>query len=313
MTTTSRTGTVAARREIAIGVVEVVLELEVADAFAWEPGAHVDLLLPGGLIRQYSLCGDPMQRDRIRLAVLDEPESRGGSRFIARELEVGDAVQIDGPRNTFELGAAEEYVFIAGGIGITPLLPMIAEAERRAVPWRLAYYGRSHSTMAYLDELRSHGERVTIVSRAEGGNLLLDDYLASVPAGAAVYCCGPERLIDAVETASASRGFDFHREYFVPKTQDIDSINTEFEVVLDYTGVTVKVPADRSILDVVEEAGVMVLSSCTEGTCGTCETRVLQGTPDARDSVLTADEQAAGDRMMICVSRCLGERLVLDL
>jgi ferredoxin-NADP reductase len=312
-TTTSRVATVVTRREIADSVIEIELELGTTDSFHWMPGAHVDLLLPGGLVRQYSLCGMAGVPDRIRLAILDEPASRGGSRFIAHELAVGDAVEIDGPRNTFGFGAADEYAFVAGGIGITPLLQMIAEAERRQVPWRLAYFGRARSTMGYLDELGTYGQRVTVVSKADGGSLDLGRYLSSAGTRTAVYCCGPERLIDAAANAAADHGLDFHREYFVPKTLDPRAQNTEFEVVLDYTGVRLTVPADRSILDVVEEAGVMVLSSCTEGTCGTCETRVLLGVPDARDSVLTADEQALGDRMMICVSRARGDQLVLDL
>ena len=278
----------------------------------WEPGAHVDLVLADDLVRQYSLCGSPEDHTAYQVAVLREPGGRGGSARVHDELAAGDRVRVDGPRNHFALVDAERYLFLAGGIGITPILPMLDRVARTGREWQLVYGGRTRSSMAFTDDLRRHDGRVTIQPQDEQGLLDLPGLLAEPRPGTAVYCCGPEPLLAAVEQHCAGRPGDaLHVERFTPKADD--GPHTAFEVELAGSGRVLRVPADRSILDVAEEAGVTVLSSCREGTCGTCETGVLGGTPDHRDSVLTEAEQKAGDVMMLCVSRSCSPRLVLDL
>lgn len=306
---------VASKDVVADGVVTVTLR-EVRGRLlpAWEPGAHVDLVLEGAPTRQYSLCGDPADRTTYRLGVLRDPEGRGGSLHVHDHLAVGDRVRVRGPRNHFPLVPATRYLFLAGGIGITPLLPMVAAAEASGTPWSLVYGGRRRASMAFLAELAAYGDRVSACPQDETGLLDLDGLLADPVPGAAVYCCGPEPLLAAVEQrcTSWSPG-SLHVERFAPRPPAEDVRSSSFEVELAQCGLTLTVPASRSILEVVEEAGVGVLSSCSEGTCGTCETAVLAGVPDHRDSVLDESERAANDCVMICVSRSRTDRLVLDL
>ncbi|MFJ5727065.1 PDR/VanB family oxidoreductase [Streptomyces paradoxus] len=277
---------------------------------AWEPGAHVDVLLGPGLERQYSLCGDPADRSAWRIAVLREPAGRGGSAHVHEQLGEGAKVRVRGPRNNFRLEPAPSYRFVAGGIGITPLLPMLAAAEAAGADWTLLYGGRTRESMAFGEELGRYGDRVTFAPEDETGLLDLPAVLDDLPEGTLVYCCGPGPLLDAVE-ARCPPGV-LRVERFQPKEQETGG-NTAFEVELARSGRTLTVAPDVSVLDAVRAAGVEVLYSCTEGTCGTCETDVLDGEPDHRDSVLTDDERAAGETMLICVSRCRGGRLVLDL
>jgi ferredoxin-NADP reductase len=276
----------------------------------WEPGAHVDVLLGPGLERQYSLCGDPADRSSWRIAVLREPDGRGGSSYVHERLGAGGTVRVRGPRNHFALSPAPRYRFVAGGIGITPILPMLAAAEAAGAEWTLLYGGRTRQSMAFTEELGRYGDRVTIAPQDESGLLDLAAVLTGIPEDTLVYCCGPGPLLDAVEELCP--GGLLRVERFQPKVQNTGG-DSEFEVELARTGRTLTVPADVSVLDTVRSAGVEVLYSCTEGTCGTCETDVLEGTPDHRDSVLTDEERAAGETMLICVSRCRGKRLVLDL
>jgi ferredoxin-NADP reductase len=306
---------VAAKQEAADGVVTLSLR-EVNDhpLPAWEPGAHVDLILDHVPTRQYSLSGDPADHHEYRLGVLRDPDGRGSSRYVHDRLQPGDVVQIRGPRNNFPLAASPQYLFIAGGIGITPILPMIRAAEAAGASWRLVYGGRQRVSMAFTDELAAYGDRVTILPQDETGMLPLDALLSTPQPDTLVYCCGPEPLLAAVErccTAWPPRSL--HLERFAPKPQGEPVRAEAFEVVLQRSELTLTVPPDRSILSVVEEAGVGVLSSCAEGTCGTCETPVLEGEPDHLDSVLNEDERRAGGCMMICVSRSCTSRLVLDL
>ncbi|GAA2877212.1 PDR/VanB family oxidoreductase [Pseudonocardia halophobica] len=301
---------------LADGVVQLTLRDPAgADLPAWEPGAHVDLVLTDGLTRQYSLCGDPAERSVLQVAVLREPAGRGGSAHVHDVLAEGDTVRVRGPRNHFALVAAPRYLFLAGGIGITPILPMIAAAEVAGADWRLVYGGRTRASMAFRDRLEErHPDRVDVRPQDETGLLDLAALLGEPAEGTAVYCCGPEPLLAAVEERCAAwPAGTLHLERFAPKAGADDGPREAFEIELAQTGTTLTVPADRSILEVVEEAGVGILSSCREGTCGTCETGLLEGVADHRDSVLTAEEQAANDAMMICVSRSCSARLVLDL
>ena len=281
---------------------------------AWEPGAHVDLVLDAAATRQYSLCGDPADAHTYRLGVLRDGAGRGSSRHVHDVLTVGDEVRVRGPRNHFPLLPSRRYLFVAGGIGITPLLPMIRAAEDAGASWRLAYGGRTLSSMAFLDELEQYGHRVSLHPQDTGGLIPLTELLHDPEEGTLVYCCGPEPLLAAVEGAASHWPHgSLHMERFTPRPQSPPVRSDPFEVVLKRSGVTVTVPPDRSVLDVVEQAGARVLSSCAEGTCGTCETLVLEGVPDHLDSVLDDDERRRGDCMMICVSRSCGPRLVLDL
>ncbi|MFE0751230.1 PDR/VanB family oxidoreductase [Gordonia sp. NPDC058843] len=309
---------VAAKQVEAEGVVSLTLvDPDGKPLPSWEPGAHLDLILGDDLIRQYSLCGDVNDRDRLRVAVLREPAGRGGSSRVHDELAVGDLVAVKGPRNNFPLVDAPAYLFVAGGIGITPLKPMIAEVDGRGAEWTLLYGGRTSSGMAFGDVLaQSHPQRVGLRPQDEYGLLDLDRAIAGVPAGTAVYCCGPEPLLSAIEEACRIRpDIELHVERFAPKTtlQDNDSTGGPFDVVLDRSGRTVTVSPGDTVLDALLDDGLDVDFSCREGTCGTCEQVVLEGVPDHRDSVLSEDEQASNDCMMVCVSRSRTPRLVLDL
>jgi len=281
---------------------------------AWTPGAHVDLLLTRELIRQYSLCSSPSDSHCIRIGVLREHDGRGGSAFVHDRLTVGATVRVRGPRNHFPLAGSPAYLFIAGGIGITPMLPMLAEAEAAGADWELWYCGRSRATMGFTGELARYGGRVHLVPKDERGRLDLASVLGTPVAGTLVYCCGPERLLaDAEQRCAGWPPGALHLERFAARPGQAPASGQEFELVLARTGITVTVPAGRSVFDVVQEVGVSVLGSCHEGICGTCEQVVLDGDVDHRDSVLSPDEQAANETMMICVSSCHSGRLTLDL
>ncbi|NUU26213.1 MAG: oxidoreductase [Streptomycetaceae bacterium] len=310
---------VARRDEVASGVVQLTLtqppEAAGRPLPAWTPGAHIDLVLPNGLTRQYSLCGDPDDSSAWQIAVLREPNGRGGSAYVHDKLTAGTPITTRGPRNNFALEKAASYLFVAGGIGITPILPMLRAAHAAGADWQLLYGGRTRASMAFRDELTALGTdngRVRICPEDETG--LLDINGALETEARHVYCCGPEGLLAAVEHHCTARpDVSLHVERFKPREDFADAQSTAFEVHLRQSARTIVVPPETSILEAVEAAGVMVLSSCREGTCGTCETDVLEGTPEHRDSLLTEQDRAANETMLICVSRSRGPRLVLDL
>jgi ferredoxin-NADP reductase len=306
---------VVAKTEVAEGVVTLTLAHPQGQRLPdWAPGAHVDLMLPGGRTRQYSLCGDRWDAHSYRIGVLREPAGRGGSAFVHDELTVGATVAIGGPRNNFPLVPSERYVFIAGGIGITPLLPMIHQADVLGADWRLLYGGRTRASMAFLDELERYGDRVTVAPQDECGLLDLAAWLPEARPDTKVYCCGPGPLLDAVERLCGEWPVGLVRtERFVPKNQSSPVRAEAFEVELIRSGLSLTVSPGQSVLQAVDDAGVNVLSSCRQGTCGTCETAVVEGEPDHRDSILDDTERATGDCMFICVSRSCSDRLVLDL
>ena len=280
----------------------------------WTPGSHVDVVLPSGITRQYSLCGDRWDADNYRIAVLHERSGRGGSAYIHEQLTVGTMVALGGPRNNFRLVPSEKYLFIAGGIGITPMLPMIQQADMLGADWKLLYLGRSRSSMAFLDELSGYGERVVVMPKDESGPCPLEDFIGGPAMDTKVYACGPQRLLAAVERHCSDWPAGLLRmEHFAAKAQGAPARDTAFEVELARTGLSVTVPPSVSILDALGNAGVSVLTSCREGTCGTCEVNVLAGKPDHRDSILDDADRAAGHCMFPCVSRSCTERLVLDL
>ncbi|MFE7353055.1 PDR/VanB family oxidoreductase [Streptomyces sp. NPDC057543] len=322
-------GTLTLRVESCGPVAEDIVALTLrapdgAELPPWEPGAHIDLLLPGAgpdggeLVRQYSLCGDPDDRTRWRVAVLRSADGRGGSVHVHDRLRPGDTLRVRGPRNHFRVSAAPEYLFIAGGIGITPVLAMVRAAERAGQRWRAVYLARERDRMAFVDELTACGPgQVRLHTDETDGRFDLGALLSGVAPGTAVYSCGPGPLLTALEElhAACEGRWDLHLERFaaVPVPDEVTAHDREFEVVLAGDGSSHRVPAGASVLSVLRTAGVRVDWSCESGTCGSCETRVLEGVPEHRDSVLDADERAAGDYMMICVSRTRCERLVLDL
>lgn len=306
------------RRMIAEGVVRLTLNLPGGGELPpWEPGAHIELQLGEDIARQYSLCGDPGDRTSWQIAVLLDPASRGGSTRVHQQLMVGSRITCSVPRNHFRMDSARSYVFVAGGIGITPILPMLTVATREGANWDLLYGGRTRSSMAFLDELGAYGDRVQVQPQDEMGLLDLDALLGSLETGTLVYCCGPEPLLDAVAAACSALDEDCLRveRFAAASTFDRGRTTGEFtiRVELRRSGVVVDVPQDRSVLDVINEAGARVMSSCEDGICGTCEVVVLDGVPDHRDSVLSAQERRAGNCILPCVSRAETDYLVLDV
>ena len=280
----------------------------------WTPGSHIDLVLSNGLTRQYSLSGDRWDAYSYRIGVLREPAGRGGSAFVHDGLEPGHLVGVSAPRNNFPLVPSPRYLFVAGGIGITPILPMIHQADLVGADWQLLYGGRRRASMAFLDELAGYGDRVRIHPQDEYGLLPLADYIGDPRPDVKIYCCGPGPLLGAIEAVCAQwPRHALRTERFVAAEHGPAVLDGPFEVELARAGTTVTVAPEMSVLEAVHNAGIEVLSSCRQGTCGTCETTVLAGRPDHRDSLLDDDDRAAGDCMYICVSRSCTDRLVLDL
>lgn len=284
----------------------------------WQPGAHIALTLTSGLVRQYSLCGSPADPYSYTVAVLKVGDGRGGSREIHERLRIGELIETGPPRNDFALQPASHYLFLAGGIGITPILAMIealGDAGHRC--YRLLYGARNRSAMAFTDRLRSAGaEALQLVPHDEAGLMDIAAAISASPAGTHVYCCGPPAMLAAVQQISA--GFPdvpvhFERFAAAPRAESDDQ-DASFEVELARTGTVVTVNPDQSVLDAVLAVAPDTPYSCTAGFCGTCETKVLAGQVDHRDEMLTEQEQASNCSMMICVSRSRGgTKLTLDL
>ncbi|TWF76017.1 ferredoxin-NADP reductase [Pseudonocardia hierapolitana] len=278
----------------------------------WEPGAHIDLVLPSGRVRQYSLCGDPAELDEYRVAVLREPAGRGGSAEI-HQLRAGARLRIRGPRNHFPLETAPAHLFIAGGIGITPFLPMIRRLHADGAPWLLLYRGRSLRSMPFADALaRQYPHNVRLAPADTTARPDLHRLLAEAPAGVGVYCCGPASLLDAVAGAMPPHGV-LHTERFAAADRGDHRPDLPFDAELRRTGSTVHVPAGRTLLAAIHDVDPTLDASCEEGVCGSCITRVLAGAPDHRDSLLEAHERDRTDVIYPCVSRAHGGRIVLDI
>jgi vanillate O-demethylase ferredoxin subunit len=288
------------------------------DLPAFTAGAHIDLHLPDGLVRSYSLVNPQDERHRYVIAVQREPESRGGSRQVHQRLHPGDLVTIAPPRNNFPLAEdARHSILIAGGIGITPVWCMAQRLEALGRSFELYYCVRRRALAAFLEPVEAMARRrpggVHVTFDAEGGSMLdLAALMARAAPDVHFYCCGPLAMLDAFEAASASRDRDrVHTEYFT--TREVPATEGGFTVVLARSGTSVQVPHGSTIIDALFKAGIDVPHSCLEGVCGTCETRVISGEPDHRDLVLTDAERAAGKTMMICCSGSKGDTLVLDL
>jgi ferredoxin-NADP reductase len=290
---------------VAQGVVELTLSRsDGGELPAWEAGGHVDLhFVSNGrdFVRQYSLCGRVDDRRRWQVAVLRAPDGRGGSAHIHDVFDEGQRVRVTGPRNNFPLVKSSRYLFIAGGIGITPMMPMLAQVRAAGADWRLVYCGRTKASMAFVDEIGEFGaDRVRVHESDRLGLLDLPALLSTTDADTAIYCCGPESMLRAIDVHCASwTGDRVHVEHFGRREGAAVNADTEFEVEFARSGLLSAVPVGRSILEVAEELGVDIDSSCQEGVCGSCETRVLCGTPDHRDSILGEKERAAGQTMSL--------------
>ncbi|MCB1418028.1 MAG: oxidoreductase [Notoacmeibacter sp.] len=298
-----------------------VLEVEFrlpggGDVELYAPGAHVDLALPNGMNRSYSIKGDPAIRDRIVVGVGLDAASRGGSAFIHRTMRVGDMVKVSTPRNHFPLVEdAARVVLIAGGIGVTPMVCMARRLAGLGRNFAFHYAVRSADRAAFLDEMTAFGADPALhVDEKAGGPLDMAGVITGQPEGTHFYCCGPAGMLTAFEAATAHLPEErVHVEYFTPKVIATDGADRPFAVVLNRSGKTIEVGANETIAAAIARSGVSIDTSCEDGICGTCETRVLDGVPDHRDSVLTKSEQESGKTMMVCVSRCKGDRLVLDI
>ncbi|GLP84265.1 PDR/VanB family oxidoreductase [Mycobacterium antarcticum] len=311
---------VADRRVVAHDQDVIALTLTAPDGAAlprWHPGAHLDVHLPSGLVRQYSLCGDPGVTDSYRIAVRRIPTGGGGSVEVHDALACGATVTTSGPRNAFPLtvpgygSPAQRFRFIAGGIGITPILPMLAQAERLGVPWSMVYAGRSRDTLPFLEKLTRFGDRIEIRTDDECGLPTAADLLGDCPDGTTVYACGPAPVLTALRAALAGRDdVELHFERFAPPPV-VDG--TAFSAAVASTGRSVRVGGDETLLAALNREGVHAPYSCQQGFCGTCRTRVLAGVVEHRDTLLTDPERAAG-MMLICVSRARDDAdLLLDL
>ena len=310
-------------RQEADGVVSVLLVDPAGGALpTWTAGAHLELQLPSGRIRHYSLGGDPDDRSSYLVAVLREADGRGGSIEIHDSLRVGSSVEVRGPRNNFALTDAQDYILIAGGIGITPIFSMARQLKSRR-PWRLYYGGRSRQSMAFVarsSKLSGDGT-VEISPSDELGPLDLDRIFRHVTEESAIYCCGPERLLSAVQERCSHLGMTdrLHLERFsassAARATDVESapVDDGFDVELARTGTTVRVEPQVTTLDALRTVLPNLPSDCETGICGTCEVRVLGGVPEHHDSVLSDSEREAGNSMLICVSRSRTPKLLLDL
>ena len=311
--------TVAHRQVVASDENVVALTLTGVDGTPlprWRPGAHLDVHLPSGRIRQYSLCGNPARRDSYRIAVRRIPDGGGGSIEVHDALPEGSTVTTGGPRNAFPLvvpgygSPARRLRFVAGGIGITPILPMLATAQRVGADWSMIYVGRNADSIPFRDELRRFGDRVLIRTDDTDGLPTADDLLGECPDGTTVYACGPAAMITEIRQRLIGRtDVELHFERFAaPPVVD----GAEFTATAASSGLSVTVGATESLLSALQRAGVDPPYSCQQGFCGTCRVRVLGGTVTHRDTLLTDTERRS--QMLICVSRAeAGGHLQLDV
>lgn len=303
---------------------ESIVSLELASASdrrlpAFSAGAHVDVHLPNGMIRQYSLSNDSSEQHRYMIAVLRDPESRGGSIAVHEMVNEGDTLQISEPKNNFELVSAKRTLLFAGGIGVTPLLCMAQRLSHIDADFTMHYSTRSRARTAFYDLIKKSQFAERVHFHFDDGDdsqkLDLKSIIGTPDDETRIYVCGPKGYIDYVLDTAKSFGWPstrLHVEYF--SAGEVDTSGDEsFEVKIASTGETFSIPADRSITDVLDENGVFIPVSCEEGVCGTCLTRVLEGTPEHRDLYLTDDEHAANDQFTPCCSRSKSPILVLDL
>ena len=283
---------------------------------AFTAGAHVDVHLPGGIVRQYSISNDPAETHRYVLGVLLEAESRGGSKAVHEQLAPGQTLQVSAPKNHFPLAPqARRSLLIAGGIGITPILAMARQLAREDADFEFHYAASSAERMAFRGEIEASAWAEVARFHIGDRRLNIDELLAAQQPDVHVYVCGPKRLIDAVTDAAQRHGWAgerVHHEFFAGAAAPEPGQNRAFDIELR-SGRVIRVAADQSAAQALIAAGVPLLTSCEQGVCGTCLTPVLQGQVEHRDLYLTPEEQAAHDQFLPCCSRACGERLVVDL
>ncbi|WP_295523358.1 PDR/VanB family oxidoreductase [uncultured Pseudacidovorax sp.] len=300
----------------------VALELVSADGRplpGFGAGSHIDVHLPNGLVRQYSLCNSAAERHRYRIAVLREPTSRGGSAAVHDLIKEGDVLTISAPRNHFALHDAPRSLLLAGGIGVTPILCMAQRLATWGADFEMHYCTRSATRTAFRDEIAASAfaDKVHLHhdDGAEAQKLRVAELLATPEPGTQIYVCGPGGFIDHVVNTAKANGWpaqQIHLEYFAAAAQDTSG-DQPFEVKLTSSGQTYRIPKDQTIVQALRAEGVEIMVSCEQGVCGTCITRVLEGVPDHRDCYLTDDERAANDQFTPCCSRSKTPLLVLDL
>ena len=313
---------VYAMRYEADGIVSVEFRPDAADVEfpAFEAGSHIDLHLPNGLVRSYSLCNPSSDSGRYVVGVLNDKASRGGSRYVHQQLRVGQVIDISPPRNNFELHEeAPRSVLVSGGIGVTPIWCMLQRLTTLGRPVDMVYCARTRKEAAFVESIAALSDKVSITwhfNDEAGGIPDLAKLLDGRGADTHYYCCGPTPMLDAFEKTCEALGLpQVHIERFAAVAVDPAATSTGFDVVCEKSGQTVQVPAGKSILDSLIDAGLSPDHSCKEGVCGACETAVIDfdGTLEHHDGILTKVERDAGKTMMICVSRCSGKRLVLDI
>ncbi|MGF6536139.1 MULTISPECIES: PDR/VanB family oxidoreductase [Paraburkholderia] len=288
----------------------------------FDAGAHVDVHLPGGLIRRYSLCGNPARNDCYEIAVLRDANGRGGSMAMHDQVRQGDLIRIGAPRNHFPVDAqAARHLLLAGGIGVTPILAMAEHLAAQNAPFDMHYCARSRERAAFVERLAASAfqERVQIHFDDAAAHQAFDiaAVIAAATAHTHLYVCGPRGFMESVLAEARSQGWADHRlhhEFFASVAANADAREeSSFTVRIASSGVSVEVPAGCTVVESLAQHGVDVLTSCGQGVCGTCVTRVLAGEPDHRDSYLTDEEKAAGEYFLPCCSRSRSPVLVLDL
>ena len=300
----------------------VALELVSADGRplpGFGAGSHIDVNLPNGLVRQYSLCNSAAERHRYRIAVLREPSSRGGSAAVHDLVKEGDVLTISAPRNHFALHDAPRSLLLAGGIGVTPILCMAQRLATWGADFEMHYCTRSPARTAFREEIAASGFADKVHLHHDDGpeaqKLRVAELLKTPEPGTQIYVCGPGGFIDHVVNTAKANGWpaqQIHLEYFAAAAQDTSG-DQPFEVKLTSSGQTYRIPKDQTIVQALRAEGVEIMVSCEQGVCGTCITRVLEGVPDHRDCYLTDDERAANDQFTPCCSRSKTPLLVLDL
>jgi tetrachlorobenzoquinone reductase len=281
---------------------------------AFTPGAHIDIRLPNGSVRSYSITNSPLERHRYTISVQREESGRGGSLWISENFLPGRLVDVVGPTNNFALDeCAPLSVFIAGGIGITPILCMSERLSALGRKWHMYYCARHRQEAPFIDRLsRSNNVTFNFDHDGDGQKLDIAEIVARAPETAHFYCCGPSTMLTEFKAATAAvPDAQVHLEYF--RAETAPAVSGSYIVVLAKSGREIEVPAGKTIVQALEAAGIQPQYSCLEGVCGTCETKVLEGIPEHRDTVLSDQERSSNTTMMICCSGCKGQRLVLDI
>lgn len=303
---------VVTKNKVASDVLEFELALENKQLADWEPGAHIDIHLANGLIRQYSLMEGHIDPNNWRIAVQLVVPGRGGSQFIFNEVELGQHLLVSNPRNHFQFEINDKISFIAAGIGITPIVPMIKMANEHNLDWKLHYLGKNEDLIPYNKELKFlYPDRVHLYFSQSGNRFSVTEFSKGISSEEHVYACGPEQLMSELDQQFGNSS-NFHSERFKAKSENFLP-NKSFEVIAEKSQVTFVVDAEESILVAADFEGVPVEGDCLEGTCGACVTRVIEGEVEHRDSILSNVERNASNQMMICVSRALGKTIRLDL